>query len=234
MNTQQGSSFWAILLVVLVVVVLVIAVMPNLLTSSRGLPQPGWTSLKSLACAQADFRANDRDWNHVNDFWAGDVKGLYTMTSAAVKGAGEDQTLDPSIKLIEQAVAAADADPIWISAGGENAPLSRFAVPSAKAGYWYAAMRADGDAVYRQDTGGDPPMGRCHNLQRFGYVAFPARAEDARYVCIINESNVIYCIEDRRNLTPGGSAPPGLGVLPPEYLNWPSIEERNRSWRRLD
>jgi len=33
--------------------------------------------------AEADFRANDRDWTHVNDFWCG-VSGLYTMTSSAI------------------------------------------------------------------------------------------------------------------------------------------------------
>jgi hypothetical protein len=31
--------------------------------------------------AESDFRANDRDWNHVNDFWTTSMKDLYTMTS---------------------------------------------------------------------------------------------------------------------------------------------------------
>jgi hypothetical protein len=35
--------------------------------------------------AESDFRANDRDWNHVNDFWCG-VSGLYTMTSVQITG----------------------------------------------------------------------------------------------------------------------------------------------------
>ena len=34
--------------------------------------------------AEVDFRGNDRDWNHVNDFWTSNVAGLYTMTSAQV------------------------------------------------------------------------------------------------------------------------------------------------------
>ena len=33
------------------------------------------TSLKTIASAQADFRANDRDWNHVNDYWRDDIVG---------------------------------------------------------------------------------------------------------------------------------------------------------------
>ena len=41
------------------------------------------SSLRTQTVAEADFRANDRDWDHVNDFWTVDVKGLYTMTGAA-------------------------------------------------------------------------------------------------------------------------------------------------------
>lgn len=40
-------------------------------------------SLKTLTAAEADFRANDRDWCHVNDFWTSNPSGLYTMASAS-------------------------------------------------------------------------------------------------------------------------------------------------------
>src|SRR5688572_6757800 len=59
------------------------------------------TTLKTLSSAEADFRANDRDWNHVNDFWTGDVKSLYTLTSAAVRGAALKNAKDPPVRLIE-------------------------------------------------------------------------------------------------------------------------------------
>lgn len=65
-------------------------------------------SLKTLSVAEADFRANDRDWCSVNDFWTGDVVGLYTLTSAAVSGEGSAK--DPSILLIELSVAAVDEE----------------------------------------------------------------------------------------------------------------------------
>jgi hypothetical protein len=42
-------------------------------------------SLKTLTVAEPDFRANDRDWCHVDDFWTADVRGLYTMSSAEVR-----------------------------------------------------------------------------------------------------------------------------------------------------
>lgn len=77
--------------------------------------------MKTIASAQADFRANDRDWNHVNDYWRPDVAGLYALE---VQG--------HAIKLIELSVAAAD----------DRATLSMdaFAVKSTKAGFWYRAL----------------------------------------------------------------------------------------------
>src|SRR5258708_732588 len=38
------------------------------------------TTLKQFTSAEAEFRANDRDRNGVNDFWTGDVSGLYSLT----------------------------------------------------------------------------------------------------------------------------------------------------------
>jgi hypothetical protein len=79
------------------------------------------SSLKTIASAQADFRANDRDWNHVNDYWRADIAGLYALE---VQGF--------AIKLIELSVAAADDRP--------QTDLSPLAVKSAKAGFWFRAL----------------------------------------------------------------------------------------------
>jgi len=61
------------------------------------------TAMKTLTAAEADFRANDRDRNHVNDFWTGDVSGLYYVKSA--DGGAE-------VRLIDVDVANADSKPI--------------------------------------------------------------------------------------------------------------------------
>ena len=79
------------------------------------------TSLKTIASAQADFRANDRDWNHVNDFWRDDIAGLY-----AAESRGE------AIKLIELSVAGADDRP--------TTDIEKYAIKSPKAGFWYRAL----------------------------------------------------------------------------------------------
>ena len=108
---RLGFTLLEVLVVIVLVGVVVLVVLLGLLSSSHGgsTERNASTSLKTLSSAEADFRANDRDWNHVNDFWTGDVKGLYTMTSSAVRGNGGGTT-DPAIKLIELSVASADAD----------------------------------------------------------------------------------------------------------------------------
>lgn len=76
------------------------------------------TCLKTLTSAQADFRVNDRNWNGRNDYWRGDIAGLYALE---VQG--------HPIKLIELSVAAAD-DRATMS-------LEQYALKSPKAGFWF-------------------------------------------------------------------------------------------------
>lgn len=85
--------------------------------------RPPGPSIKTLASAQADFRANDRDLDGRHAFWRGDVAGLY-----AIRGEGKEM-----IKLIEVSVALADDRPIVdVSPLGPRRP---------KAGYLYRALR---------------------------------------------------------------------------------------------
>src|SRR3982751_2178207 len=141
-NTK-GFTLIELMIVIAIIAIIAAIAIPGLLSSQRASNERNAsTSLKTLTSAEADFRANDRDWNHVNDFWTGDVKGLSPMTSAAVSGSS-NSTTDQIIKLIELSVASADADSTLITAGGENANLTTFAVYAAKAGYWYQALVLD-------------------------------------------------------------------------------------------
>ena len=215
--------------------------LPPLFTSSRvSTEHHSWTALKTLSTAEADFRANDRDWNHVTDFWTGDVKGLYTMTSAAVPGAG-NTTVDPPIKLIHLALASSDVDPATIEAGGENLPIDKFAVPAAYRGYWHAALISDfsspTDTTYKLDTGGKPGMGSCHHPTKFGFLAIPDSTSSGPYAYILNQDGVLYRGSEIR---PSGrarlnrSVPPGLDGISADFTSWPDAQTLKMWWGKLD
>src|SRR5579862_1744833 len=107
---KGGFTLIELMIVIAIIAIIAAIAIPGLLSSQRASNERNAsTTLKTLTSAEADFRANDRDWNQVNDFWTGDVKGLYTMTSARVRGARGDRE-DPPIRLIELSVAAADVD----------------------------------------------------------------------------------------------------------------------------
>jgi len=139
------------------------------------------TALKSLTSAEADFRANDRDWNLVNDFWTADVAGLYSL-----KG-GEKH--DQELRLIERRVAEADAKPLK--------PLVSAPIPYH--GYFFIALDGDDnmagtpDRYYKQDTGGNPPMGKVHNTSKFAFSAYPAEyGVTGKFTFLVNENNTIF------------------------------------------
>ena len=236
-----GGGSWIGWVVGFVILLVIAAIaIPGLLSSGcRGSSERyASTTLKTIATAEADFRANDRDWNHVNDFWTGDVKGLYTMTSAAEKGARGD-TADPAIKLIELSTASADVEPMMVPAGGENLPLGNFAIPSAKAGYWYSALNVDlssgdkSEATYRMDTGGQPQMGKCHHTSKFGFICFPETPQ-SKFMFIVNENNTIYRAPVTSAIRTGRQLPPGLAAIHPLYHNWPDDQTLKSVWSKLD
>jgi hypothetical protein len=130
------------------------------------------TALHYLSMAEADFRANDRDQNGVNDFWTADVAGLSTFG------------------LIKPTLGLADATR-W---NGKD----RF-VPFE--GYLFAALEMDASETpaveYRQET--DKKSGKVHNSAKFGFVAFPAEPDvTGRYVYIVNENATIFRLDQPR------------------------------------
>jgi prepilin-type N-terminal cleavage/methylation domain-containing protein len=237
---KKGFTLIELMIVIAIIAIIAAIAIPGLLSSQRASNERNAsTSLKTLSSAEADFRANDRDWNHVNDFWTANVAGLYTMTSSAVTGNTANSTTDPSIKLIELSVASADTDAATPAAGNENVSLSTFAVPSAKAGYWYQALITDqtlgtsAEATYKIDTGGTPGMGSVHNTSKFGFLAFPDSQSAGKYVFIVNENNTIF-----RSATSGSvkgtstATPPGTLATP--YIDWPDDANLKLYWAKLD
>jgi hypothetical protein len=173
------------------------------------------TSLKTISTAEADFRANDRDWNHVNDFWTKDVEGLYTIIPA--EGGKEP------IKLIELSVALADSDPV--RPVYPEAP--EYSLP--KGGAWFLALTEDRSsdvpARYR-----DPQV----LTSQYGFMAYPQDyIGGIPLAVIVNESNTIYQRRLKDDILPSRKTPPGP-MTTPGYGYWPSEAELKAHWSKLD
>jgi len=236
---DQGFTVMEVLIVIIIIAIIAAIAIPGLLASQRSSYERNAAgSLRTLCVAQQDFRANDREGNHVNDFWTADIKSLYTLTNAAIPGAAGG-TVDPPIRLIELSVAGADADGTLYSAGGENIAVTSFGVVAAKAGYWYASLTSDMtltgvEATFRQDTMGIPSMGSTHNYTKFGIVTFPDSTAFGRFIFMVNEANTIYRSSTTGPVRTGNSNPPGLANISANIQVWPDDANLKSYWSKLD
>ena len=166
--------------------------------------RPASSCLKTIAAAQADFRGNDRDGNRVQDFWRGDICGLYSLLPAG------DREM---IKLIELSVAGADDASLGRGTIGDLGPgqvaQDQFTVFAPKAGYFFRSLR-------HADEDPDALDARA----RFAACAYPASYSKAtRYTFIVDENNTIF----RRDL--GRPGPPDV---------FPDEATLRREWSKVD
>ena len=171
-------------------------------TSIRG-------SLRTITSAQADFRANDRDGNGVNDFWTGDVQGLYAIVP---KGGAQP------IQLIERSVALADGNPLK----GVYAPLTD---PAQPLGAWFNVLIDDRSENPAERYG-------MRNTSKFGYIAYPGDFLDhVRVAQIVNQDATFYQQFLKKEIAGSRERPPG--PLPdPQYSGWPSDAALRAGWQK--
>ena len=121
-------------------------------------------SLKTIATAQADYRANDRDGNGIEDYWRKDIASLYAIDPLEVTGY--------MIKLVDISIAGADADPIF--------DITTFTQPGPKAGYLFKTL-----AFADEFDSLDP--------DRFAACVYPANYRVSGFkTYIINHENIVY------------------------------------------
>ena len=109
-------------------------------------------AVAQVQAAQDNFRRNDGDSNGEEDYWTGDVAGLWRYTS---------------IGSSSQIAALANADPNALPAHG------RPGVKEPYFGYWICTMTTDPDGQpYAQDPDGDGVA--TTNPDRYGFCIYPA------------------------------------------------------------
>lgn len=180
-------------------------------------------SLKSLVTAQENFRHHDLDRNGVNDYWTGDVAGLFCLRSrsAAAPGVRIDSKIASadSFRLDDQGLSYANDSMIY------DPSLLSARAPSA--GYWYQALKDDvRGKLYGEIT--DESGVACHNLDRFEAVAFPAEWDaTGNRVFIVNHGGGVFG-RDYGSGTP--TVVPGKETVITDwhviYISWP--------WGRFD
>jgi DUF2950 family protein len=148
-------------------------------------------ALKTIADAEADFRANDRDHNGANDFWTADVMGLYDHG-----------------RLIPRELALADAAP--------RIPLGR---PSPYYGYFFVVLKIDRSVrppeEYAQVTGNS--SAKTGNLSKFAFCAYPANyGKTGTFNFFITEGKAVFKSDEHGNASiewPPYRQPPNISVL---------------------
>jgi hypothetical protein len=207
----MSSTRWTVAVCAALGIAIVAVSLPGYLKSIRQRNERRASAgLKTIATAEAEFRSNDRDGNHVNDFWTLDVAGLYAIDGT---------------RLIQLDIALADLDPSPASALKSHrydCSISEFGARAAKSSYRFGMLtedrqvtKADGDGVYRQDT--DSTGERAHNYSRFGAFAMPEGRWSGRSVWLINEGNTMF----RRD--PNAFDP-----------TWPTDDEFPQEWSEPD
>ncbi|HXX92147.1 MAG TPA: DUF2950 family protein, partial [Planctomycetota bacterium] len=140
-------------------------------------------TLKTLATAEADFRTNDRDGNGIHDYWVGDVSGLYRYLNN-----------NKELKLIDRAIADADASPLKAS----SLTVLKHDQPIPRSGYLFAALPkfVEKEKPEAYHTGG------FRNTHHFGIAAYPVEyGKSGKMTFVISETNILW----KKDL--GGKAP---------------------------
>lgn len=179
-------------------------------------------AIKLLTVAEVEFRSNDRDENKINDFWTGDVTGLYSINP-------QPPGVRPApIHLIPRELAEADAAPIH--------PL--VPAPRPYHGYFFRSMLTDETGVpYGHESGSSfDKRGVVYNTSKFAFCAYPANPTSEMHVFIVNEGNTIFKWGRLRPILNFPTDEELMRMFPPQAPrrtsdeSTPGLTERWRKW----
>lgn len=214
MNAMKKFGFTLIELMIVIAIIAVLAAIaiPSILSTVRAANERNASgSLKQLNSIQMTFRNSDRDGNAVNDFWTGDISGLYRIQIPGDSA---------PIRMIELSVALADGKRMNAVPPGQpftfNTAFLSDAATSPKAGYYYQVLVQYETAPSTFEPYDD---GTGHHADRFGFIAYPSSpGSSGTLIFILNEGGTMW----KAGLPPpyvSGAAP--AATLAPAYANYP-------------
>jgi len=197
---RKGFTLIELMIVIAIIAVIAAIAIPGLLAAQRSSNERNAsTSLKTITTAEADFRSNDRDGNRAMDFWTADVYALFGMIGVSgsnTAAPADSATASNHVKLLEPSLAGADGRTDQALYGNiEFGPAIVNGSP--KAGYIYRALHNEvtGGAATTllNDTDGAAQFyGLCHDVDRFGFIAFPTSLNSGKLAFVVNEDNTIW------------------------------------------
>ena len=197
---KKGFTLIELMIVIAIIAVIAAIAIPGLLAAQRSSNERNAsTSLKTITTAQADFRSNDRDGNRTSDFWTADVYALFGMigiTGSSTAAPADSATASNHIKLLEPSLAGADGLTQQTLYGNvEFGPAIVNGSP--KAGYVFRALHNEvtggTSTPLQNDTDGATQFyAACHDVDRFGFIAFPVSLNSGKLCFVVNEDNTIW------------------------------------------
>jgi len=197
---RKGFTLIELMIVIAIIAVIAAIAIPGLLAAQRSSNERNAsTSLKTVTTAEADFRSNDRDGNRTMDFWTADVYalfGLIGIQGSSTVAPGDSATASNHIKLLEPSLAGADGLTMQTLYG--NVQFGPAIVNgSPKAGYIFRALHNEvtggvSTPLLNDTDGAGQFYDLCHDVDRFGFIAFPSSLNSGKLAFVVNEDNTIW------------------------------------------
>ena len=158
--------------------------------------------LSSIYDAEFIYRNEDVDFNGLNDFWVGGLRGLYAVSGEVI------------VPLIDDRIRYADFSPIGNTDKADPSDYRTKTKPFSF--YYFKAMK--------YNVRNEPyNKGNDKNEKEFAYIAIPIFGKKDWYVFIVNQDGHIYRRNDSKIYTTEY-------IVRDELLKWPAENQIEREW----